>query len=101
MRAPGPRGRVRDWRERPPWVAVVVVEVGETRTGQCLPGIAQEAKTGPIVVTLVLVRGLVVGIIDPSGRGTPGLSLLTDMVLMGCNHASLSSRGTPAHLHKP
>ena len=25
------------WRELPPWVAVVVVEVGETRTAQCPP----------------------------------------------------------------
>ena len=38
MKAPGPRGRVRDWRELPPWAAVVVVEVGGTRTAQCPPG---------------------------------------------------------------
>ena len=27
-----------DWRELPPEAAVVVVEVGGTRTGQCPPG---------------------------------------------------------------
>ena len=37
MRAPGPRDRVRNWRELPPEVAVVVVEVGGTRIGQCPP----------------------------------------------------------------
>ena len=37
MRAPGPRDRVRDWRELPP-EAAVVVEVGGMRTGQCPPG---------------------------------------------------------------
>ena len=46
MRAPGPRDRVRDWRELPPEAAVVVVEVGGTRTGQCplgdCPGIHSE-----------------------------------------------------------
>ena len=35
MRAPGPRDRVRDWRELPPEAAVVVVEVGGARTDQC------------------------------------------------------------------
>ena len=29
---------MRDWRELLPEAAVVVVEVGGTRTGQCLPG---------------------------------------------------------------
>ena len=38
MRAPGPRGRVKDWRGLSPWMAGVVVEVGGTRTTQCLPG---------------------------------------------------------------
>ena len=38
MRASGPRGRVRDWRELPLWAVVVVVEVGGTRTTQCPPG---------------------------------------------------------------
>ena len=38
MRAPGPRGRVRDRRGLPPEAAVVVVEVGGTRTGLCPPG---------------------------------------------------------------
>ena len=28
---------MRDWRELPPEAAVMVVEVGGTRTGQCLP----------------------------------------------------------------
>ena len=37
MRAPGSRGRVRDWRELPPGAAMVMVEVGGTRTGQCPP----------------------------------------------------------------
>ena len=47
MRAPGPQGRVRDWRELPPWVVVVVVEVGETRTAQCLPGDRPGSQNGP------------------------------------------------------
>ena len=38
MRAPGPRGRVRDWRELSPWATVVVVEMGGTRTAQCPSG---------------------------------------------------------------
>ena len=29
---------MRDWRELPPEAAMMVVEVGGTRTGQCLPG---------------------------------------------------------------
>ena len=37
MRASGPRGREMDWREQLSEAAVVVVEVGGTRTGQCLP----------------------------------------------------------------
>ena len=46
MRAPGPRGWVRDWRELLSEADVVVVEVGGTRTGQCplrdRPGIHNE-----------------------------------------------------------
>ena len=38
MRAPGPQDLVKDWEERPPVAVVVVVEVGETRTGLCHPG---------------------------------------------------------------
>ena len=38
MRAPGPQGLGKDWRELPPVAARVVVEVGGLRTGQCLPG---------------------------------------------------------------
>ena len=38
MRPPGPRGRDRHWREQLSEAAVVVVEVGGTRTSQCLPG---------------------------------------------------------------
>ena len=38
MRAPGPQDRVKDWRELPLKAAGMVVEVGGTRTGQCLPG---------------------------------------------------------------
>ena len=35
MRAPGPQDLVKNWEERPPVAAGVVVEVGETRTGLC------------------------------------------------------------------
>ena len=38
MRAPGPQDRVMDWGELPLEAAGMVVEVGGTRTGQCLPG---------------------------------------------------------------
>ena len=38
MRAPGPQDRVMDWREVPPQAVVMVVAVGVTKTGQCLPG---------------------------------------------------------------
>ena len=37
MRAPGPQDRVRDWGELPLEAVGMVVEVGGTRTGQCLP----------------------------------------------------------------
>ena len=33
----GPQDRVKDWRELPLVATGMVVEVGETRTGQCLP----------------------------------------------------------------
>ena len=33
--------------------------------------------------------------------GTPGLSRLTIIALIGCIHTSLSSKGTPACLHRP
>ena len=38
MRARGPQDLVKDWEERLPVATGVVVEVGETRTGQCHPG---------------------------------------------------------------
>ena len=47
MRAPGPRDLVRDWRELPAEAAVVVVEVGGTRTAQCLPGDRPGSQNGP------------------------------------------------------
>ena len=47
MRAPGPQDRVKDWRELPPAAAGVVVEVGGTRTGQCLPGDRLGSHTEP------------------------------------------------------
>ena len=84
MRAPGPRGQVRDWRELPLWAAVVVEEVGETRTAQCphgdRPGVHnkpdnREARPRP--------KAHGKNRRSPSGRGTPGLSLLTYMALKG------------------
>ena len=47
MRAPGPRGRGWDWSELPPWAAVVVVEVGGTRTAQYLPRDRPGIQNGP------------------------------------------------------
>ena len=35
------------WRELPPWAAVVVAEVGETRTAQCPPGGHPGVQSGP------------------------------------------------------
>ena len=71
---------------------MVVVEVGETRTAQCPPGDRPGVQNEPDSRE---ARP------RPRAHGTPGLSLLTDMALIGCNHASLSSRGTSACLHKP
>ena len=49
MRAPGPQDRVKDWRGLPPVATGMVVEVGKTRTGQCLsedrPGSHTEPDT--------------------------------------------------------
>ena len=47
MRAPGPQDRVRDWGELPPEAAGMVVEVGGTRTSQCLPEDRPGSHTGP------------------------------------------------------
>ena len=38
MRAPGPQDRGKGWWEVPPEAVGMVVVVGGTRTGQCLPG---------------------------------------------------------------
>ena len=38
---------MRDWRELPPWTAVVVVEVGGRRTAQCPPGDRSGIRNGP------------------------------------------------------
>ena len=45
MRAPGPQGLGKDWRELPPVAAGVVVEVGGSRTGQCRLGSHTELET--------------------------------------------------------
>ena len=55
MRAPGPQDLVKDWEERPPVAAGMVVEVGETRTGLCHPGYRLGIQSGPIIGKLVLV----------------------------------------------
>ena len=47
MRAPGPQDRVRDWGELPPEAVGMVVEVGGTRTGQCLPEDRPGSHTEP------------------------------------------------------
>ena len=47
MRAPGPHDLVKDWEERPPVAAGVVVEVGETRTGLCHPGYRLRIQSEP------------------------------------------------------
>ena len=47
MRAPGPQDRVRDWGGLPSEAAVMVVAVGGTRTGQCLPGDRPGIHTEP------------------------------------------------------
>ena len=47
MRAPGPQGLVKDWEERPPVAAGVVVEVGETRTGLSHPGYRPRIHSEP------------------------------------------------------
>ena len=64
-------------------------------------GVDREAKPGLILLKLILIQGSLPESYIYSGRGTPGLSFLTDIAFMGCIHASLSSRGTPALLNKP
>ena len=102
MRAPGPRDRVRDWRELPAEAAVVVVVVGGMRTAQCLPGDRPGRKNGPDSwEARPRPRARDRSRRSPQVAGHPVCPYLTDMAFMGCNHASLSSRGTPARLHKP
>ena len=47
MRALGPQDRVKDWRGLPLEDAEMVVEVGGTRTGQCLPEDRPGSHTEP------------------------------------------------------
>ena len=47
MRAPGPQDQGKDWDERSPEVAGVVVEVVETRTGLCHPGYRPGIQSEP------------------------------------------------------
>ena len=47
MRASGPQYLGKDWEERPPEAAEVVVEVVKTRTGLCHPGYRPGIQSEP------------------------------------------------------
>ena len=47
MRAPGPQYLGKDWEERPPEAAGVVVEVGGMRTSLCHPGYRPGIQSEP------------------------------------------------------
>ena len=76
MRAPGPQDLVKGEEERPPMAAVVVVEVGETRTGLCHPGYRPGIQSEPD-------KREARPRLRARGCGTPDVSRLTDMALIG------------------
>ena len=75
---------------------------GKRRSGQRHPGGRPGGQTRPDTREAPsLSEGSLPKSYTASGRGTPDLSRLTIIVLIGCIHASLSSKGTPTCLHRP
>ena len=73
--------------------------------GGGLPGFSlgayEDPKPRPIRSQLILIENSFPKSYASSSLGTPGLSFLTMIVLIWCMQASLSSKGTPACLHRP